>query len=442
MHTDFVKYLEMHALLKPGDKVLVAVSGGADSMVLLNLLLKAGCTCSVAHANFGLRSQESDQDEAFVKAQADHYQIDCFIKHFDTQAHKQANKQSTQVAARELRYQWFHHLAAKHGFDAIATGHHQDDQVESFFINLLRGSGLKGLKAMEARNGLIIRPLLFASRKQIELYAKTYNIAFRNDSSNQSLIYQRNQIRHQLIPVLQTIDPNALEAIKKSIDLLGQNNALYQELVAKAFEKFIRHKTDGISFDIKDLQAYENWQVLLWELIAPYGFESKQLDKIASALFKGAGKKFFSSTHRLVINRETVDITTLNPDNSDINIKIEASDNYADASINMYFETLPNDENLIIDPSPSLAYLDRDKIIFPLVIRNWSQGDRFQPLGMKGKKLLSDYFTDGQFSLKQKEEARLLCNSNGDIIWLIGERIDHRYRITKNTKTILRIRVN
>jgi len=442
MHTDFVKYLEMHALLKPGDKVLVAVSGGADSMVLLNLLLKAGCTCSVAHANFGLRSQESDQDEAFVKAQADHYQIDCFIKHFDTQAHKQANKQSTQVAARELRYQWFHHLAAKHGFDAIATGHHQDDQVESFFINLLRGSGLKGLKAMEARNGLIIRPLLFASRKQIELYAKTYNIAFRNDSSNQSLIYQRNQIRHQLTPVLQTIDPNALEAIKKSIDLLGQNNALYQELVSKALEKFITRNPDGISFDIKDLQAYENWQVLLWELIAPYGFDSKQLKKIAAAIGTISGKKFFSNSHRLVINRETIDLTSIAEDSCNIHAIINEGEGYTDASINLHFESLFHDGNLIIDPAPSLAYVDKDKIVFPLVIRNWSQGDRFQPLGMKGKKLISDYFTDAHFSLKQKEEARLLCNSNGDIIWLIGERIDHRYRITKNTKTVLRIRVN
>lgn len=441
MHADFIKYLETNALLKPGDKVLVAVSGGADSMVLLNLLLRAGYACSVAHANFDLRSQESDQDEAFVKAQADHCQIECFIKHFDTLAHMQAHKQSTQVAARELRYQWFHHLAAKHGFDAIATGHHQDDQLESFFINLLRGSGLKGLKAMEARNGLVIRPLLFASRKQIELYAEVHGIAFRNDSSNQSLKYQRNQIRHQLIPVLQTIDPNAPEAIKKSIDLLGQNNALNQELVTKALKQIIINKHDRISFKLSDLQAYENWQVLLWELIAPYGFDGKQLEKISAAFSKGTGKRFFSPSHRLVINRGTIDLTPVIKDNCDINETIEEGEDYADASISLHFESLLQDENLFIDPTPSLAYLDKDKITFPLIVRNWKKGDRFQPLGMKGKKLLSDYFTDGQFSLKQKEEARLLCNSNGDIIWLIRERIDHRYRITENTNTVLQIRL-
>ncbi len=442
MQADFIKYLETNSLLKPGNKVLVAVSGGADSMVLLHLLHRFGFVCSVAHANFGLRSVESDQDEAFVKAQADNYQIECFMKQFDTLAHKQAHKQSTQEAARELRYEWFHELAATHGFDAIATGHHQDDQVESFFINLLRGSGLKGLKSMEARNGLIVRPLLFASRKQIELYGKAHGIAFRNDSSNQSLKYQRNQIRHQLAPVLQAIDPNALEAIKKSIDLLGQNNALYQELAEKALEQIIHHKPNGISFDKKDLQAYENWQVLLWELIAPYGFDSKQLDKISAAFSKGAGKRFFSPSHRLVINRGTIDLTPIIKDRSYIHETIEAGEDYADTTTILHFESLPYDGNFVIDPSPSLAYLDNDKIIFPLIIRNWKKGDRFQPLGMKGKKLLSDYFTDGQFSLKQKEEARLLCNSNGDIVWLIGERIDHRYRITENTKTVLRIRVN
>jgi tRNA(Ile)-lysidine synthase len=442
MLTDFKKYLTKNALLTPSDKVLVAVSGGADSVVLLHLLLSAGYSCSVAHANFGLRTTESDQDESFMKALASRYQIRCFIKKFDTEACKQANKQSTQMAARELRYEWFHELAAQCGFDAIATGHHQDDQVESFFINLLRGAGLKGLKAMEARNGLVIRPLLFASRNQIELYANANGIAFRNDSSNQSLKYQRNQIRHQLIPVIQAIDPKAPEMVKKSISLLGQNNALYQELVSKALEKFITRNPDGISFDIKDLQAYENWQVLLWELIAPYGFDSKQTEKIAAAFRKGTGKWFVSSTHRLAINRGTIDLTPITRGRSYIHKTIEAGEGYADATTILHFESLPHDAKLVIDPSPGLAYLDKDKIIFPLIIRNWKKGDRFQPLGMKGKKLLSDYFTDGQFSLKQKEEARLLCNSNGDIIWLIGERIDHRYRITKNTKTVLRIRIN
>jgi tRNA(Ile)-lysidine synthase len=442
MLADFKKYLTKNALLTASDKVLVAVSGGADSMVLLHLLLSAGYTCSVAHANFGLRTTESDQDERFVKTLADRYQIRCFIKKFDTEAYKQANKQSTQMAARELRYEWFRELAAQYSFDAIATGHHQDDQVESFFINLLRGAGLKGLKAMEARNGLVIRPLLFASRNQIELYANANGIAFRNDSSNQSLKYQRNQIRHQLIPVLHTIDPKAPEAVLKSIELLGQNNALYQELVAKSVQQIIHVSPDCISFNIKDLQSFKNWQVLLWELIAPYGFDSKQLKKIAAAIGKISGKKFFSNSHRLVINRETIDLTPIAEDSCNIHAIINEGEGYTDASINLHFESLFHDGNLIIDPAPSLAYVDKDKIVFPLVIRNWSQGDRFQPLGMKGKKLISDYFTDAHFSLKQKEEARLLCNSNGDIIWLIGERIDHRYRITKNTKTVLRIRVN
>lgn len=440
MRKAFESYIIQQQLLNPADKILVAFSGGPDSVALAQLLLELKYKIGIAHVNYGLRGTESDEDEAFVRKFAKKHHLTCYIHAVLTKEYAEKQKMSVQMAARELRYDWFTRLAKEKNFDRIALGHHADDQVETFFINLFRGSGLKGLKAMKPKSGKLIRPLLFADRETIMEYLHQHGHHYREDSSNKSQAYKRNQIRHALIPALQNIDAQPLTGIKQSIKLLAQNNALYQELVENVREKLMIKQDSSLFIDTEKLLAFHARETLLFELLHPYGFDARLIAAIGKALHATPGKVFYAPQYQLHINRNQL---ALHPIEDQMNIHalyVYEDGVYEDEHGKLQFETFIHNENFQIDPSPHLAYLDKDKLQYPLCIRGWQQGDRFFPLGMNQSKLLSDFFIDEKRSQHQKERTRLLCSANGDIVWIIGQRIDHRYRLTDQSQNILCIK--
>ena len=445
MLEQFRAFITSNHLINKGDRILVALSGGVDSMVLAELLRKEGYDIAFAHCNFHLRGKESDEDEQFVREYAKRVGVKLFVKQFDTLDYVENNKVSVEMAARELRYAWFNdlinaneHLNASDAaqkvadvsnersewknlrFDKLALAHHADDQIETFFINLLRGSGIKGLKAMQPRNGMYIRPLLWASREKIKNFAIENGIKWREDSTNSDTIYLRNKIRHELMPVFDSIKPEAREKILESINHLASENQLYRELLKEKLSQI--ETVDGVLHSIEkrhfDLQ-------LLFEWIRDFGFTFSQCESIFSSINSESGKEFYSADYQLVIEKETIEIS---PIYLSLNIpslsfeKIEKTPNFKLQTLNL-----------------KVAQLDYDKLRLPLKTRRWQQGDRFRPLGMHGTKLVSDFFNDKNFTTFQKKTTPILVDSDGQIVWIVGHRIDDRFKITEKTKTIYQI---
>ena len=445
MLEQFQKYITEKNLINKGDRILVALSGGVDSMVLAELLRRCGYDIAFAHCNFHLRGKESDGDEQFVRDYAERVGVKLFVKQFDTLDFVENNKVSVEMAARELRYAWFNdlinaneHLNAKEAvistersewrhlrFDKLALAHHADDQIETFFINLLRGSGIKGLKAMQPRNSMYIRPLLWASREEIKQFAIENGIQWREDSTNSDTVYLRNKIRHELMPVFDSIKPEAREKILESVNHLAAENQLYRELLKEKLSQI--ETVDGVLHSIPKLQSKQ----LLFEYIRHFGFSYSQCESIFNSLDGESGKEFYSADYQLVIEKETIDIfpkafNAFNAFNTLNALKFEK------------FEKTPNFK--LQTSNSGIAQLDYDTLKLPLRTRFWQQGDRFRPLGMRGTKLVSDFFNDLGFSTFQKKTTQILVDSNGEIVWIVGHRIDDRYKITNKTKTIYEIK--
>jgi len=443
--TKFQNYITEHHLINKGDRILVALSGGVDSMVLAELLRKEGYDIAFAHCNFHLRGKESDDDEQFVREYAERVGVKLFVRQFDTLDYVENNKVSVEMAARELRYAWFNdlinaneHLNASSAaqkvagvsnersewnslrFDKLALAHHADDQIETFFINLLRGSGIKGLKAMQPRNGMYIRPLLWATRTEIKQFAGANNIQWREDSTNSDTVYLRNKIRHDLMPVFDSIKPEAREKILESVSHLASENQLYRELLKEKLSQI--ETVDGVLHSIPkrhfDLQ-------LLFEWIRDFGFSYSQCDSIFSSLNSESGKEFYSADYQLVIEKETIEIFPINLNLNNPKLSFEQ------------FEKTPN--FVVLTTDSNVAQIDYDKLKLPLKTRIWQQGDRFHPLGMRGTKLVSDFFNDNNFTAFQKKITPILVDSDGQIVWIVGHRIDDRFKITEKTKTIYQI---
>ena len=397
----------------PTGKIILALSGGIDSMVLADLLLQAKADFVVAHCNFHLRGEESDCDEQFVRDYASRNELTIYVKQFDTETYAKDHGISIEMAARELRYAWFEELRQQLGYDYIAVAHHADDQLETFFINLLRGAGIRGLKGMQSRNGHIIRPLLDVSRAEIQQYAEEHHLQWREDHTNAETLYLRNKIRHDLLPVIDGISKEGRSAILKTISHLASENELYREL--------LKEKLSTAHFQ----RSTSNFQ-LLFEWLRDYGFNEDQVHFIHEALKNGQpGTAFFSPTHRVTIERDGLELTSICKDN--------------DISIELSYQQILKDENYQIDPSSQVAQLDCDKLTFPLQLRKWQAGDRFHPLGMKGSKLLSDFFVDQKMTTRQKEECQVLTTADDEIVWVVGKRIDDRFKVTVKTKTVLKI---
>jgi tRNA(Ile)-lysidine synthase len=408
-------------------KILLAVSGGADSIFLLFVLKDLGYDIQIAHCNFNLRDVESDQDEQFVKDIADKYSIRCYVRSFDTLKFAEENKISIQMAARQLRYDWFEELLVENNFSCIATGHHQDDSIETFLINLIRGSGISGLCGIQMINNKIVRPLLSLKRNQIEYFLTKQNIKYRNDSSNSDIKYLRNNIRHQLIPLLKEINPKIQETISNEIDMLNGINNIFKEKVNDIRKSIMIKREELFTIKISDLLNISNLEVILYELLRPFG--SFQVKQIINSLRLQSGKQFFSDTHYILIDRECLIISQKKETNNK-ELKIFRTDH--EISKPLYMK-LSETFDLSIVNDPLFAKFDLNKLTFPLLLRKWKNGDKFIPLGMNNFKKVSDFFVDEKYTLNEKKEQWILC-SKENIIWIVGKRIDDRYKIASNTK--------
>jgi len=421
-------FIAEKSLFNKEDKLILGISSGADSVCLMHILLALGYRFDLAHCNFNLRGNESDEDEIFVRKLAKDYQLKLHVKHFDTQRHVAEDKISIQMAARDLRYAWFHDLLASENAKYIAIAHHANDNVETFFINLIRGSGVKGLLGIKEKIDSIVRPLMRVSRAEIERFLKENDISFREDNSNTSLKYLRNKIRHELIPLLAEMNPNIQQTISDEMKILEGVAQVYYAKMEKVRKELIQNKNGIIQLRIAALLELNPLNNYLYELLNPYGFST--IDPIVKSLNKQSGKQFFSSTYQLVVDREYILISAL--EKEDIEFKILEGDFNLENPIAMNFRAI-SDKNIILDNK--IAQLDFDKLQFPLTLRKWKAGDKFVPLGMQSFKKISDFFIDNKFSILDKNKQWLLC-SGKDIVWVVGHRIDDRFRIQSTTKKL------
>jgi tRNA(Ile)-lysidine synthase len=438
MQQYFLKNIIEKKLFGPNQKVLLAVSGGIDSMVLLHLFEKSGFDYGIVHCNFQLRGAESDGDEEFVKRQVLIHGIESFFQTFDTKEYAQINGISIEMAARELRYNYFEKIRKENNYDFIATAHHSDDLIETFFLNLSRKTGIKGLTGIKGKSGKIIRPLLFANREEIESFAAKNYLEFREDSTNNEVIYQRNFLRHKILPLFTELNPSFKKNVLASIENLKDAETVYSGFFDLEKSRVITNATDSQHIDIKKLNNSAHPHLLLFEILSECNFNSTVADEVFQSLDSDSGKQFFSKTHRLVKDREKLFISQLNSNESKI-FFMEADDIELFEPFNLNIEK-KSASNFKIRKERNYACLDFEKLQFPLLIRKWQQGDYFQPLGMTGFKKVSDFFIDEKIPLHEKENTWLLC-SGEKIVWIMGQRIDNRFKITPKTKNILKIEI-
>lgn len=435
MLEQFQAYINRYNLIAEGDRLILALSGGIDSMVLADLLLKSKVDFVMAHCNFHLRGEESDGDEQFVREFAERNCLSLYVKHFKTETFAKEQGISIEMAARALRYAWFEELRQQLNYDKIAVAHHADDQAETFIINLLRGAGLRGLKGMQPKNGAIIRPMLWASRERIHQYAIENQIRWREDHTNAEIVYLRNKIRNQLLPVFDELHPEARQGLYKSLEHLASENELYRELLKEKLNQIIEHNDEIQSIPHSAFFIQHSAFQLLFEWLRQYGFNTDQCHFIYEAMDTGIGNKYYSPSHQLVIGRGELQLSEIKIENNE-EIQIEIGEEGIISPIHLCFSCYEKVPDFVIDKSSDIALLDADKIHFPLTLRHWHHGDRFYPLGMKGSKLLSDFFVDQKFTEAQKKNVFLLVSADNQILWVIGYRIDNRFRITNTTKKV------
>lgn len=449
MITRIQTYIQQHNLFNSGTPILVACSGGVDSMVLMDVLLKLNYKIAIAHCNFQLRGKESDEDEQFIQQFTSQNNIPFHVIKFDTKAYKQDNDVSTQMAARELRYEWFEKIRKENGYHCIATAHHLDDQLETILLNITKGTGLKGLTGMSAKYGFIIRPFLEISKQEISTYANENKIGFREDSSNASDDYQRNLIRHQIVPQLQKINPSLHKSIIDFIDRMNDYETLSNEQIEVANKKCYSEKNDIVEIKLGFIKSHKAGQTILFHLLKEFGFNSDQVNQLHCSWLQPtlSGKQFFSETHRIVIDRKSLFIVPKNIERENYLIFDKIPNQIIFNNYKIQCSLVPINE-ATIKPSNRYAFFDVDKIEFPLMIRYYKEGDYFYPFGMSkqktpgkvGKKKLSKYFKDEKFSLLDKENTAILF-SGEKLIWLVGHRIDDRFKITAKTKTVLKMAI-
>lgn len=436
----FLNYISERDLIKPNQRVLLAVSGGIDSAVLTRLFKSSPFRFAMAHCNFKLRGRASDKDQDLVAKMAGNAGVDFFCEQFDTKEYARMEKVSIQVAARDLRYQWLEKVRRLNGFDLIATAHHLDDNIETLLLNLTRGTGLSGLKGIPGKNGHIIRPLLFASREEIAAYATLYKIPFRNDRSNASDKYTRNKIRHHVVPVLREINPSLHNSLKQYFDNMESILRLYHYALDHFRDNLVKHTTGEVEIMIEPLLEIPGFDSLLYEFLKVYGFSPKVSSSIAACLEKPAGRVFYSDTHTAVKDRSLLFVfpSVQLPAGSSISIGIKTGKCRTDKYF-FLFEHFKVPENGIQawPENEHEALIDEDLLEFPLLLRPWKNGDSMIPIGMSGKKKISDILTDAKIPLHRKKNIFVL-ESQGKIAWIPGLKCSQEFRITHHTKNIFK----
>ncbi len=439
LHEKFMRYIADNGLVEPGQRVLLAVSGGVDSMVMMDLFAKGGFDTGVAHCNFCLRGSESDEDEVTVARKAAEYGMPCYNKRFDTEGEMDRTGESVQMAARRLRYTWFDELCREHNYQVIAIAHHADDSIETFFINLLRGTGLRGLIGISASYGRVVRPLLFATRHIIMDYAQAHKIEFREDSSNRSTKYLRNKIRLGLIPRILEINPRFSEQMSENIHRLTEAQVFINRSIERIAADIVEYR-DGIKMvDPGKIDAGLPLEFVIFELLKVDGFRGDVIHNLIDALHHDqTGKRFYSKEMVAYIDRGRIAVCPIS-EQDECNIELAQGSRKAYCGNRMlHFESLDIDDLESLNVPKNIALLDADKLEYPLHLRRWKEGDYFIPLGMNGHKKVSDFLTDEKVSPAQKTRQFVLT-SGTDIVWLVDQRIDDRYSITPTTENVLKI---
>ena len=430
----FKQHINLNFPFLKDKKLLIAISGGLDSVVLTHLFNKINIgEIALAHCNFKLREKESGLDEEFVFNLSQKTSNQIFTIIFDTKKIAKQHKTSTQITARELRYNWFKELVKKHDFDFVLTAHHADDNLETFLINLTRGSGLDGFTGIPAINGNIVRTLLPFSRAEILNYAKENNIDWREDASNASTKYVRNKIRHKVLPVLKEINPSLLETFSKSIENLKEAQTIIADRIEEVSQKIISSEEDNLKINIEQVKELSNPKAYLFQFLKDYNFT--EWNDVYHLLEAQAGKQLYSKTHRLLKDRTHLILSKL--ENNDVLEEVLISENLSE--IKHPIQLTFSEVSKLNEQNKQTIYVDKDLLNYPLSLRKKQNGDYLYPQGMTGKKKLSKYFKDEKFSLLDKENTWLLCNANNTIIWVIGYRQDRRFSATQSTKKHLKI---
>lgn len=459
----FLEYISDYHLFNRSNKLVLAVSGGLDSVVLCHLCKNAGYDFSIAHCNFGLRGAESDRDEAFVKGLATQYGIPFYVNHFDTKTFATENKLSIQVAARELRYKWFHELVNSQEsivnvgnkqkvtfhdsqlttqnsrLSYIITAHHADDNIETLLMNFFKGTGISGLHGILPKAGKVVRPLLFATREEIQAYAHVHQLQWVEDSSNAETKYTRNYFRQELIPSIQKVFPAVKENLIDTIQRFREVEMIYKEALVAKKKKLLEYKGAEVHIPVLKLQRSLPVNTIVYEISKEYNFSSQQVPEIIKLLSSESGKYISSSTHRILRNRGWLIIAPIISAEQSIIVINEGISELAFTGGKLQLEEMPV-EQTSLNIEATIALLDKRYIQFPLLLRKWKTGDYFYPLGMPKKKKLARFFIDNKLSQLQKEAIWVL-ESNKRIVWVVGHRIDDRFKIVPSTKKVLKVRV-
>ena len=444
----FKAYAEKEKIVETGHRLLLAVSGGVDSVVLCEICYLLNYKFDIAHCNFQLRGEESEKDEIFVRNLAKQYHVPVWVKKFDTELFAQQEKLSIQVAARTLRYAWFNQLLQDSGNEKenrlsfIVTAHHRDDNIETVLMNFFKGTGITGMRGMLPKTGRLIRPLLFAEKRELLQLAKEHNLAYREDSSNASDKYSRNYIRHQVFPLIEKLFPEAGENLTANINRFRDTEILYEQAIALHKKRLIEYRNHEAYIPVLKLQKAVPLKSIVYEIVKDYGFSSGQVEDIVSLLDAETGKFILSATHRILKNRNWLIISPLQADQSTMFLIEEDMREiiFNDGSIKLRKKKYDTDKSSF-SKLPAIANFDLKAIRFPLILRKWKAGDYFYPLGMTKKKKLSRFFIDQKLSLADKEKVWVL-EMNKKIIWVVNYRIDDRFKITASTKETIEIAFN
>ena len=413
------EFIEKEDLFSKQDKILVALSGGADSVALTRILITLGYHCEAAHCNFELRGEESDRDEDFVRNFCRSLNIKCHSIHFETRRYAAQQSISIEMAARELRYNWFTKICEESNCQVVAVAHHKDDSVETMLLNLIRGTGINGLLGIRPKNGNVVRPLLCASRQEVVAYLHRMNQTYVTDSTNLEDEYTRNKIRLNLLPLMEEINPSVKDGLVKTASYLNDVSKVYQQAIKESIDRIFITPEKEIS--IEKLMNEPAPQALLFEVLSPLGFNSTQVEEVYGSLNGQPGKRFISSQWQVVKDRDLLLIEKVKTANDKPQI---------------IFEEVLLTKEFVIPKDKNTACFDANKFKGVISIRKWEKGDYFIPFGMKGKKLVSDFMTDSKFSLLKKEQQWVL-SCNDQIAWLIGERTDNRFRIDDSTQKVI-----